>query len=256
MAENLTRLKKSRGAQRKAVEQLIVKVQNFLKEGPGEGSLVEVDTHIGLVKAKETIIAGLNEKIWDVMDEKDIDGDVEECTNFELKLGKNLAEIATYEDERFGSRPGTVNIAVEDWGVPRHRDKVAVGEGVNTGVKLSKIVIKKFSGDPLAWQQFVEIFEATVDKKTNLSDIEKFSDLKGLLTGEAEKCIEGLSLTNDNYLQAWHMLKERFGNPQLICSTHMMNLLKVEKVMSGKNGKGLRKLYDQVESRVRALHSA
>ena len=124
------------------------------------------------------------------------------------------------------------------------------------GVKLQKIVIKKFTGDPVLWKEFEEIFDATVHSNSKLSDIEKFSYLKGYLGGAAERCIEGLPLTNGNYKEAWELLKERFGNPQLIIASHMHNLLKMEKVGSGRSCKGLRNLYDQVEGHVRALRSA
>ena len=40
------------------------------------------------------------------------------------------------------------------------------------GVKLPKILIKKFYGDPTTWQYFYETFEATVHKNECLSGIE------------------------------------------------------------------------------------
>ena len=46
----------------------------------------------------------------------------------------------------------------------------------------------------------------------DLSEIENFSYLKGYLAGTAEKCIEGLTLTNETYREALILLKERFGN--------------------------------------------
>ena len=124
------------------------------------------------------------------------------------------------------------------------------------GVKLQKINVKKFSGDPVAWQEFEEIFNATVHQNPNLTDVEKFSYLKGYLIGPADKCIEGLPLSNENYNEARTLLRERFGNPQLIVASHMYNLLKIERVTNGKDCKGLRCLHDQVESHVRALNTA
>ena len=90
-----------------------------------------------------------------------------------------------------------------------------------TGVNLPKIHIKKFCGDTTLRRQFYETYEATVHKNEKISDIEKFSYLKGYLTGAAEKCIEGLSLSNDNYKQMLNLLKERYGHPQLVISSHM-----------------------------------
>ena len=84
---------------------------------------------------------------------------------------------------------------------------------LKTGVKLPKLVVKTFSGDPLEWVTFKETFEATVDSNINLSDIEKFTYLQGFLIDAAGQCIKGFPLTGDNYEKAWLLLKERYGNP-------------------------------------------
>ena len=47
------------------------------------------------------------------------------------------------------------------------------------GVKLPKIKIKIFDGDAIHWQAFIEAFHATINVRTDLSDIEKFTYLKG-----------------------------------------------------------------------------
>ena len=81
------------------------------------------------------------------------------------------------------------------------------------GVKLPKISIKKFIGDPTMWQQFHETFQAPVHQNESLSDVEKFTYLQGFLGGYAEKCIEGIALSKENYKEALQLLEERFGNP-------------------------------------------
>ena len=58
-----------------------------------------------------------------------------------------------------------------------------------------------------------------------------------------------------NYKQALNLLKERYGNPQLVIASHMDKILKTEKVNSSRNCKELRSLYDQIESHVHSLHS-
>ena len=62
-------------------------------------------------------------------------------------------------------------------------------------------------------------------------------------------------LTSTNYHEAINILKKRFGNKQQIISRHMDILLNVEAVMSQHNLKGLRHLYDRVESHVHSLKS-
>ena len=47
-------------------------------------------------------------------------------------------------------------------------------------------------------------------------------------------------------------MEKSYGNPQLIFSTHMNELIKLNKV-NGSNVAKLRELYDRIESNVRAL---
>ena len=244
MAE-LGRLRRSRSAHRNVLNGLIVKVENLMKEGPGEGVNKDITATLRLVK----VIANINDKILDSIAEDDIEIDVEQCANFDLKISKNLLEIENYVKKR-------TSPATEVKPVVKHGGSGDVPSSSNKGVKLPKIVIKKFIGDPITWRQFEETFDATVNQNKYLTDIEKFSYLKGYLSGAAEKCIEGLMLTNENYKEALALLRERFGNPQLIIASHINSLLKMEKVNLGRNSKSLCSLYDQVEGHVRALHTA
>ena len=94
-------------------------------------------------------------------------------------------------------------------------------------VKSSKLEIKKFSGEPTAWMTFIDSFEASVDRWTNLSDVEKFNYLS-YLQKDALHTISGMSTTNANYKKALELFKNRFGNPQKIVSAHMNELLKLK----------------------------
>ena len=81
--------------------------------------------------------------------------------------------------------------------------------------------MREFSGNPLDFQSFWDTFAATIDSNTQLSSINKFRYLKGLLRGQAEAAIAGLAMTEDNYKIAIDILKSRFGKVDLIISTHM-----------------------------------
>ena len=68
-------------------------------------------------------------------------------------------------------------------------------------VKLPKIFIKRFTGEPTEWAQFFDTFQATVDANSSLSD-------RKILV-PAEKCIEGKTLTGSNYQKAFNLLEEK-----------------------------------------------
>ena len=98
-------------------------------------------------------------------------------------------------------------------------------------------------------ETFQETYEAAIGQNESLSEVEKFTYLRGYLQGTAFQAIEGFPLTSENYKHAWELLKERYGNPQLIVSCHMNNLIKLDEV-NGANVKELRDLYDKNESNV------
>jgi len=90
---------------------------------------------------------------------------------------------------------------------------------------------------------------------TRISDIDRFNYLKRYLDGEALGRVTGLNLISDNYKEVINLLRERFGNEQILISAHMESLLKISKIRSKENLKGLRNLYNHVESCVRNLRS-
>ena len=80
----------------------------------------------------------------------------------------------------------------------------------NGGVKLSKITLKTFSGDPLDWKSFKGTFEAAVHNNESITNIEKFTYLKTDLDKSAFQAIEGLPLTSENYTGPWNLLNDRY----------------------------------------------
>ncbi len=73
--------------------------------------------------------------------------------------------------------------------------------------------------------------------------------------GDAARAIEGFKPTNETYVEAVRLLKERFGDKQVIISGHMSKFKAIKEVKNMANVKELRNLYDQVESNVRSLES-
>ena len=104
------------------------------------------------------------------------------------------------------------------------------------------------------WKSFKETFEAVVHRRTDLTNIEKFTYLRSLLDKTALQAIEGFFLTTENYTAAWRLLNERFGNEQISISSYMNKILNISPVYLP-NVRSFRELYDNVESNVRALEN-
>ena len=92
-------------------------------------------------------------------------------------------------------------------------------------------------------------------KNKNLAAVQKMGYLLSFHTGEAENCLKGLRINKDNYEKALSMLKERFGQPQILISHHITKILDLETVWSISDVKVLRNLYDSVETQLRNLDS-
>ena len=65
---------------------------------------------------------------------------------------------------------------------------------------------------------------APVDANHDLSDVDKFNHLRNLVKGSAEKTIAGLTLSEDNFGEAWKFLNEHFGNKQVLINEHTTQL--------------------------------
>ncbi|XP_073841395.1 uncharacterized protein [Musca autumnalis] len=74
------------------------------------------------------------------------------------------------------------------------------------------------------WRQFYELFLETVDKQP-LPNVQKMWYLKTNLSGEADKLISHLALTEDNYKTAWMLLQERYNNKRILVSTLVERIL-------------------------------
>ena len=83
--------------------------------------------------------------------------------------------------------------------------------------------------------------------------MERFSYLKGLLTGPAAATVAGLALTEANYQNAVELLKKRFANRQVIINSHMDKLMNIPPMNSGASVNKLRAMLDEIEAQVRGL---
>ena len=110
-----------------------------------------------------------------------------------------------------------------------------------------------FSGDPLTWQTFWDSFYAAIHANTSISGIQKFNYLKAQLQGDVARAIDGLPLSESNYIHSIALLQNRFGQPHKLVNAHMKALLNMASPTN--NLASLRIFYDSVESHIRGLSS-
>ena len=205
---------------------------------------------IGLKKELEKTIETihvLDEEILNVLEPADIEKDVLESAKVLRPTHELIAELdLKIESLRVSNKPpsesGSVNVSVNS-------------SVSGSQCKLPKLELPIFKGSVLEWQGFYEHFVVTVHEQESLSDVNKFIYLKRYLAGNALAVVSGLSLTSTNYLEAIKLLKQRFGNPQVLISAYMESLLQLKKIHNMSDIEGLRKLANDVENCVRNLRT-
>eukprot|EP00794_Sanderia_malayensis_P006640 gene6640-7388_t len=131
----------------------------------------------------------------------------------------------------------------------------------NQNIKLPKLQLKHFSGDPMKWLEFWESFERNMHCNNAYSVVHKMSYLKACLDGAASLTIANFSLIGENYKPAVDILKAKYGQTSIKKGAHMAALKTIcllpprciQGVTNSRELNKLRKLYDDVDSHYKAL---
>ncbi|BES87780.1 Pao retrotransposon peptidase [Nesidiocoris tenuis] len=91
-------------------------------------------------------------------------------------------------------------------------------------IQLPTLKLPVFSGDLRTWQNFTEVFRASVHNNLGLSDIQRHAYLRAGLAGEALSLVAALPLTAQNYSVCWDTLAKRYDHTHLITNAHLETL--------------------------------
>lgn len=118
----------------------------------------------------------------------------------------------------------------------------------NQTVKILKIPLTEFSGDPIRWSKFSVHFETAVDQQP-IAEVQKLNPLLRCLKGLAERTGDRYAVTGENYGVTVDLLKLRFGNSEWI----RHELYKELTQLRCGNGKHLRGTMEEIERILRQL---
>ena len=119
------------------------------------------------------------------------------------------------------------------------------------GVKLPKLNLPKFDGNLHDRMSFRDRFVASVHN-SNMADCDKLSYLQASLSGKAAATLKAMQITNDNYKEAWEMLKKRFQNRREIGKAHLDKFFKLPST-NMESADALRQLVDTANETIRSL---
>ena len=174
-------------------------VQNYIKkineiyEDYNDAKLTVLITYQTSLKKKIEKCDEMHEEIIQLLDDEEEMLTLEETySEFKIDAENELLKLSRY----INSRDDTNN------------DLLTNNSTKGNCVKLPKLEVKPFDGDPLQWKTFYDTFVCTVDNNETLSDVEKMSYLFNLLRGRAQQTVQGFSITNENYRKSLDLLKK------------------------------------------------
>lgn len=80
--------------------------------------------------------------------------------------------------------------------------------------------IPVFSGNFQQWVSFKDLFDEAIHKNPSLSNAQRMQFLKSKVKGEAERLIQHLPISTDNYATCWEILSHRFDNKRNIFNSY------------------------------------
>ena len=92
-------------------------------------------------------------------------------------------------------------------------------------VKLPQLTLVKFSGNPLDWLKFWELFRTSVHNRTDLPAPVKFQYLTGQLEGEAAKLLAGFNHSETEYNEAVELLNKTYGQRKTLVQARLNAIL-------------------------------
>ena len=120
--------------------------------------------------------------------------------------------------------------------------------------KLPKLTITKFNGSHTDWLRFWNIFEAEIDKCSDLVGVTKFAYLKDLLEPKVRTGIDGLPFSSEGYMHAKNLLKSKYGKTSEIVNAYVQNIMALP-IISGTNPVKIHQFYEKLLFNVQALET-
>ncbi|XP_064638310.1 uncharacterized protein LOC135494325 [Lineus longissimus] len=117
--------------------------------------------------------------------------------------------------------------------------------------KLPKLSLPRFSGVITEWQPFWERFVVEIHTNPNLTDLNRFDYLYGLLDGDALDTVRDLIPSSANYVTLKETLCETFGREQKVIQVHVLRLIHLDKPEL--KGTSLRSFYNSIKTDLRSL---
>ena len=121
-------------------------------------------------------------------------------------------------------------------------------------LKLPQAVLPTFSGKVEEWLSFRDTFDTMINKRDDISKVEKLQYLKSALKDEALRKIQVFAITEENFERAWNLLRKSYEDKRTLISRHLSLLLQLP-VQEKESYQGLIILADESQQHLQSLAS-
>lgn len=112
--------------------------------------------------------------------------------------------------------------------------------------------IPTFTGTYQQWVSFKDLFTEAIHNNKSISNAQKMQHLKSKVKGEAEKLIQHLKISSENYQICWEILNKRYNNKKMIFNSHVDYLLNLPN-MKYQSAAYLKKIHDTANECLNAI---
>ena len=231
-APTIAQLEKTRSAHKGHLTKLEVHIAEH-ETGMQLLSEAGCEQLIAKIHAIESKVSDVNERIYELTPSGDLDDAVSESYDIEHRITSFLTRL---HEIRSNFPPSAPSSAVSH----SASSTPFVVPPVNQ-VKLPSFDLPKFNGAFEEWLNFQDIFLATIDSHTALTDAQKLQYLKSCVQGEASSLISSYPLTSGHYAQAWKKLVSHYDNKRRIALAIYKKFASIQP-LKVESASGLRKL--------------
>ena len=178
----------------------------------------------------------------EIEDEAELEADTQASTTFDVSSGITIARLTALIDNYKKRTAARTNSSPRSSSSPSS----------TSSLKLPKLQLPSFSGSYTECNSFRDLFNASVDSNTQLSNSEKLNYLRACVKGDAAKLISSLTITDANYSIAERLLTDRYENKRSIVNAHLKAIWSQPSIKT-ESGSALRKLLETTNENLRAL---
>ena len=232
-------IKMSNTKKRGFVKGQLTRMEKFFDEESENATDQELDVRMqSLPKLLEKFL-NIQDEIESTASDDMINEEEDERIRFESRYFNILARYKGKLSER--STAGTQNDERQNAIAPKRSH-------------LPNIDLPSFDGKVSTWFTFLDTFTSLVHNDRSIDNIRKFHYLKKCVGGEARGIIDSIPVTENNYIDAWNALNNRYNDKKAILDYHINELFNQQKIKS-ENFTELRGLIDNTKKHAQALKS-